>query len=163
VNRQGGWSGGNAVSCTQRPAFSGLDVATAALPNVGGFTAMSNPYGLADSGPVKSKTTTLSPFAPSFIPGLGASETPGQNGQAAVGSALTMGLVPARPYLFTEAYTNARELSRQADEHRTRNFLENAFRAYEDTANNCIAARVDANEYAYNEYEWDDEMDMGEI
>jgi len=163
VNRQGSWSGEDAVSSAQRPAFLGLDAVTAALPNIGGFTAMSNPYGLADSGPVGGKTTTLSPLAPSFIPGQGASETSGQNGQTTVGSALTMGLVPARPHLFTEAYTNARELSRQADERWTRIFLENAFRVHEDTAKVRIAARLDANEYAYDEYEWDDEMDMGEI
>jgi len=123
---------------------------TTALPNIGGFTAMSNPYGLADSGPMNgTTTTTLSPLAPSFIPGLGASEAPGQNSQAAVGSASTMGLVPARPYLFTEAYTNIRELSHQADERWTRAILETAFCAHEDAANSCVTAGADVNEYAY--------------
>ncbi|KAE8833215.1 hypothetical protein PTNB73_05395 [Pyrenophora teres f. teres] len=136
--------GGSASQTTPPAPLTGEDIVAAAVPNMGGFTASRNPYGLAggNSGAVNGKP--LSPLAPSFIPGLGAAEASGSGLQPAVGSAMAMGLAPSRPALFTEAYTQGPQLALEADErwaHR-------------------LAISVGRAGYGYPDDEWDDEIDM---
>ncbi|KAI1671042.1 hypothetical protein A1F97_00613 [Pyrenophora tritici-repentis] len=132
------------------PPFTGEDIIAVVVPNIGGFTASRNPYGLAgNSGAVNGKPTPpLSPLAQSFIPALCATQASGSDTQPAVGSAMAMGLAPSRPALFTEAYTNGTQLALEADER------------WADERCARLAAEVGA---AGCEDEWDDwdgEMDV---
>ncbi|RMZ70841.1 hypothetical protein GMOD_00008486 [Pyrenophora seminiperda CCB06] len=161
MNQQGNWSGETAIDSSQEPISLGEAAVAAALPNIGGFKATSNPYGLASSGPVGGgKTTKLSPTAPCFNPVSNPSEESGPNHAAAVGSAIPMGLAPSLPFVLTNAYMNPQEFSHQADDRWARAFRNHPLRAQEATGIASIAAEVATTGYAYADDEWDDEMDM---